>query len=699
MEIEGGIQPYSIVWSDMSTGLVRTGQMPGTEYFTITDGNNCIIIDSSEIIQRSSFDVSSIANDILCFTDTVGTANVTATNGSAPYSFIWDNGEIGPNPVMLHAGVNTVTITDNGNCEVIHQVNINSPPKITIDFSPTAPSCIGSDDGSLSIDIEGGVGAPYAINWFNGNDTELVNNLESGDFCVTVSDATGCEETSCYFLDNPQRITVQESITSVNCSGNCSGAIQLETFGGSGNFNFEWSGPNNYSSMDQNISDLCPGNYIVTVSEILNPNCSETFSYVINMESELEAFIQTNRFISCFGGADGILIGIPFGGVPDYTYTWSSNVTSSNGNAAQNLSAGIYELTITDANGCESIAIDTLTQPDSLTLSFTNVDIVCYGESTGSSRVAIEGGTPDYIINWQNGETSTSIVNVPSQSYSITVTDRLGCTTVDETLVNEPPDSIMINAQIEGVTCFEGSDGRINVFTENTAEPVMYSIDNINFKFDRTFIGLSAGVYTIYVIDDNGCSQEMDINVEESLPLDLDLGEDLVVFFGEEANLNVAVNNNSNDLSYVWNSPNDSVTFSCQDCPNPIVSNITSSFTANVLVTDENGCTGREVINVFVDQEDQIDVPTIFTPNNDNINDRLNIFGSPDIRGVNFKVYSRWGELLFESTDFVPNDPLNGWDGTVNGSPASSGTYTWTAEYILENNDRAFKSGQTYLQR
>jgi len=698
LDIQGGWSPYSIQWSDGTVRNIIDNQIPGTEYFTITDDQGCLVSDSSEIIQNTTFDVNSQFNEILCFTDTIGTATITATNGSAPYAYQWDNGETSAVATMLHAGINTVTVIDNEECEVIHTVDIQSPPQIEINFIPTPPSCIGESDGALTIEITGGIGAPYDINWFNGDIVPTTSNLEAGEYCVTVNDDTLCEEIACFDLPNTQRIFADSEINSVECLGDCDGSISLTSFGGSGDFNFAWSGPDNFSSLNQNINNLCPGMYNVSISEITNPTCFEVFEFEIEVENELEAFIQTNRFISCFGGVDGILLAVPSGGVPDYTYEWSSNVPTTNENSASNLSAGIYKLTITDASGCQNFAVDTLTQPDSLALSFNNTDVICWGENSGVASVQIEGGTAPYTTLWETGATENVITNIGAGNYGVTITDKLGCTTIDKTLVDEPSDSIFILPELEPATCSGWSDGSIKIFTENTIEPVSFSLDSIDFKFDRTFVGLSSNFYTIYVIDGNGCSQELEVFIDESPPLELDLGKDIVVFFGEEANLNVIVTNNTGDLSYEWESPNEDIVFSCQNCPNPIVSNITESFVASVLVTDENGCTGRKSINVFVDQEDQIDVPTMFTPNNDNINDRLNVFGSPDLIVSTFKVYSRWGEVVFIGNNFIPNDPNIGWDGIINGSPAPEGTYTWTAEYILENGDNAFKSGQTFLK-
>ncbi|MBT8231105.1 MAG: choice-of-anchor L domain-containing protein [Bacteroidia bacterium] len=697
LNVNGGWEPYNILWSDGTSGPEVFNQGIGTAHFTITDFEGCAISDSSLIVQFETFDVSSTTSPIECFTDTIGVASVDATNGFPPYQYNWDNGETGSQAFELHAGINLVSVTDEEGCVVVHEVLIDSPEKLEIYFSPTIPSCIGASDGGVAIEITGGIGTPYDINWFDGSFSTNVQNLAAGEYCVTVTDGTGCDESACFNLPDAQRINLNANIKFADCFGNCNGAISVNPFGGSGSFNYAWSGPNNFSSLSKDIDNLCVGTYFLTVSESAEPSCFEVFEYEVDLISELQAFIQTNRFISCFGGNDGILLAVPSGGIADYEYEWSSNVISQNENAALNLSAGIYDLTITDANGCTNIASQTLVEPDSLTLNFSNVDVICFGENSGSSMLNIEGGTPEYITLWETGEETTFLNNLPAGNYSVTVTDRLGCQTIDKTLINEPPDSIKIIPEISTVTCFDGNDGQISIFTENTIEPVSYSLDNIDYKFDRTFVGLFSDFYTTYIIDDNGCTAELEVFIDQSPQLELDLGPSIVVFFGEEANLNVTVQNNKGDLSYIWSSPNGDIDFSCQECPNPIVSNITSSFVANVVVTDENECTGKQSINIFVDQEDQIDVPKIFTPNNDNINDRLNIFGSPDIVILSFKVYSRTGNLIFEGNNMVPNDLQNGWDGTFKNEIAPNGTYTWTAEYLLENGTTAFKSDQTTL--
>lgn len=696
INITGGVEPFIIDWQNGIVEDIILNQTPGIQYFTITDSNNCIISDSSEIIQNITFDVSSISSELNCFTDSTGTAVVTSTQGSFPYSYQWDNGELTNEPIMLFAGVNTVTVTDNEGCVVIHTVDIPSPPKIEIDFIPVSPSCVGGSDGSLTVQINGGVGMPYDITWFDGSRASLVNNLEAGNYCVTVVDSEECEEVSCFNLPDAPSIRIDANVNPESCESDCNGSIDISTMGGSGNFNFAWSGPSNFNSLDQNLTDLCAGLYSLTITERNNVNCSETFEVEIGTASELEAFIQVNRFISCFGGEDGILLAVPEGGVDPYEYAWSNNVTSINVNAALNLSAGAYTLTITDANGCTSSVEQELLQPDSLELKFVNSDVLCFGENTGKTELTITGGTNPYSIEWETGDNGNELDSIFAGNYTVSVTDRLGCTTIDKTLILEPLDSIVIIPEISPVTCFGGRDGQISIFTENAAIPVSYSLDNENFKFDNTFVGLSAGEHTIYVIDDNDCTQELTIIIEQAPELDLDLGEPIVVLLGGAVTLNVVVLNNTGDLSYIWDAPN-IIDFSCTNCPNPEVINILETFTAQVVVTDENGCTGREFINVFVDEEDRIFVPEIFTPNGDNINDRLNIFGSDDLFIESFKVYSRWGNLVYEGFNMEPNDPSNGWDGTFKGELAPTGTYTWTSSFILKSGDRAFGTGQTLL--
>ncbi len=699
INISGGLAPYQVTWNDDAVADTITGLRPGTIFYEIEDANGCVIIDSSEVIQREGFEVSSSASRLDCYTDTTATGMVIATQGIAPYIFNWENGQTLSSADMLHAGDNFVTITDQEGCEVIEPVFVDSPPEIIIIPEIETTSCFGGSDGSIDIRIEGGKGSPYTLVWFNGTTSSELNNLSSGNYCVTVTDSNDCAAIRCFNVNDAPIIEANPELTNVSCLGECDGQIVLSPSGGSGDFSYNWTGPDSFTSSDSIISDLCVGDYQLTITESDDPNCSQIFDLQIEISDVIDVVMLPVKFISCHNGTDGIVEAIPVGGFEPFLYNWSSNVTMSNDSIAGSLSQGVYSVTVTDANGCTSSNELILSEPDSLQASFENTVIMCFGDNTGESIITIEGGRPDYLINWDMGSSSDTLSMLTAGSYPVTVTDRNGCTLIDETEILQPENPIDIALDITDITCSGGSDGIVRLGVTDAVEPVQFSLDNVNFKFDSTFLSLPSGDYTAYVIDANNCEQTIDFTLPEGPELIVDLGMDTTVFFETSIVLSAQVENNQGDIFYNWSTASQDVFFSCLDCPNPFIENITSSFSVTLTVTDDQGCFGEDFINVTFDDLKNVQVPEAFSPDGNGSNELLNVFGDPDIVITSFKIYNRWGSVVYTDSNFTTNNMGRGWNGTFKGTEAPSDSYTWTIEYIVRSGRVEFKSGQTVLLR
>jgi len=704
LSISGGLAPYEIEWNGSTvTDTITTLQL-GFAVFKITDSYGCMVIDSALVEQNSDFDVAVQSTELLCFFDSTATATVTPSGGLEPYMYDWGNGEETNIGTGLHGGSNYVTITDTEGCEVIFEVEIMSPPPLELALTMTPTSCFGGDDGRLEIDISGGAGSNYEIEWFDGTQIDRVINLSAGNYCVTIIDESDCEVIRCFDVEDVPRIEIQESIFPSTCETECDGGVEIVTSGGSGNFFYSWTGPNNFASNTQNLSSLCVGNYALVVSEKDDPNCFETFEIAVGPDSNLEPQIIIEKFVSCNGEEDAILEAIPSGGVSPFTYAWSSNVTFQNDSLATDLGAGVYNVTVVDGNGCQSTASLELGEPDELMAIYNNVDVLCFGESTGAINMEIIGGTPisstgdGYIVEWDTGDQTYNLDSLMDGNYIVSITDKNGCQAIEQTKVEQPDEQIEIIPEIEEVTCFGRKDGTVRLKVLNAVKPISYSLDNSNFKFDSTFLSLDAGDYTAYILDANGCMFSHDFFLMEGEPLEVDLGDNQFVDLGGSIILNALVENNQGNINYFWDAPN-IANFTCLECPNPEIVNITNSFSVTVTIIDDNGCEGRDFMTVFPVEERAISVPTGFTPNGDNINDRLIVFGSEDISIMTFNVYDRWGELVFQNSDFKTNNESEGWNGLINGRPAPKNTYVWTAEFSLKSGRINFAKGQTVLIR
>ncbi len=700
LDISGGLSPYNISWDNGRDQDTITGLSAGRIDYTITDQYGCVIIDSAMVIKRTGFDLEHQVSTLDCYSDSTAMATAIASNGIAPYDYNWSNSSQTQSVNNLSAGLNYVTVTDQDGCEEIDTVLVDSPPEIIIQAIIQETSCIGGNDGSLDLIIEGGVGSSYDILWFDNREDSFIDNLSTGEYCVTVTDENNCEESMCFLVPDKEEIKIDPLVEQVTCEDACDGRITLQPNGGSGDFIFSWLGPNSFASNNENIENLCIGLYSLTISERSNRSCQNIFELDIELENNIQVILDPIRLISCYEGSNGVLEAVVDGGAEPYIYDWSDNITRINDdeNIASDLSQGMYGVTVTDQNGCTSMASLELLQPDPIDITFSNEDIICYGDSTGIAVANVEGGTPPYLLEWNNAASTDTIRNLKAGNYTLQVIDKNGCDYEATTTVNQPDEAIDLSFEFTEITCAGGDDGKVRIGVENAIEPVEFSLDDSNFKFDSSFINLTSGLYTAYILDGNGCKVAEEFMIPDGDELIVDLGKDTTVRFESDIVLSVLVENNTGDLEFDWNSSILS-SFSCTDCPNPLVQNVINTFTATVTVSDESGCTGKDFINVSVIEDNVIQVPTGFTPDGDRINDLLNVFGGPEIEVIKFTVYSQWGNKIYEESNFKTNDINIGWDGTHNGNPVPAGSYVWTAEFLLSSGRKEFASGQTTLIR
>jgi len=202
------------------------------------------------------------------------------------------------------------------------------------------------------------------------------------------------------------------------------------------------------------------------------------------------------------------------------------------------------------------------------------------------------------------------------------------------------------------------------------------------------------------VEDDNGCTFTTDAaTLTEPAPILVDLGTTRSIPFGDTARLSPMIEGGVPPLSYEWQ-PKDSSRLSCFDCREPIAS-IPFQTTVRLTVTDANGCTGEASVNLFAEKNRPVFVATGFTPNGDNRNDLLYVQARADIELdiLSFRVFDRWGELVFQNNDFLPNEPNEGWDGTFRGQKVQPGTYIWHINVEFPDGLKDSFTGQSTIIR
>ena len=368
-----------------------------------------------------------VTSNVNCFTGATGTIDLTVTDGTSPYTYIWNNGETTEDISNLNAGTYTVTVTDANGCVTTATATISQPAgSLTATVSVTQNvNCFGGSNGSIDLTATDGT-APYTYQWNNGATTEDISNLSAGTYAVTVTDANGCSFTISATITQPNAALNGSGVVTqnVSCNAGANGTIDLTVVDGTAPYTYSWSN----GETTEDISNLAAGTYTVTVTDA--NGCTFTTSLTVTQPAAaLNTNISITQNVLCYGGANGSIDLTATDGTAPYTYIWSNGATTED---ITNLTAGTYTVTVTDANGCTTTATGTVTQPSASLSAGTSVtqNVSCNGGNNGSITLTVNGGTAPYTYNWSNGDTTQNIGNLASGNYAVTITDANGCTAI-----------------------------------------------------------------------------------------------------------------------------------------------------------------------------------------------------------------------------------------------------------------------------
>lgn len=367
----------------------------------------------------------------LCYGSSNGSAEVDMLSGTAPYSYYWDDSwsqSINPH---LSAGTHSVTVTDANGCQNTGSTNITEPTQLSVNHNVTNVHCGGSDNGSISLFVGGGV-APYDYLWNNGETTANITDLSAGSYSVTVTDANGCQQVvgSIVVGTDPGIISVINpgDVQHVTCFGGNDGSAMVSVSGGTAPYNYLWSNGQN----SQTASGLSAGLYTVTTTDA--NGCTHTTSINIDEPTEVVATFAYSD-VSCDGSVLGTAEVVVSGGTAPYNYLWGG--TSATGSNISELVVGNYSLEVTDSNGCSATDFDPhYFFVDQEPVPSVVVSSLSGGTSCGGDPVdleAVASGGDSFVYNWSTGQTGANITVSPSASdmYYVTVTNNFGCDVVD----------------------------------------------------------------------------------------------------------------------------------------------------------------------------------------------------------------------------------------------------------------------------
>ncbi len=685
---QGGTGLLNYLWSDPNAQNTATAQnlSVGNYTVTVTDVNGCNITTSTSVTQPPQLTVSTTHTNASCLNFGDGTATAIPTGGVGPYSYSW--GAAGSTQTIsnLAAGTFFVTVTDTNQCTATSSATIAQPSTgVMVTATQTRFACWGESDGDASVSASGSNGAPFTFIWSNGQVGGGASNLATGLYTVTATDPKGCTGSQIAAIQQLDSIHVLTAYSPPTCEGYFDGLVAVVLIegglgmGDSTQYNYQWSLPGAPNSTV--VAGFSAGNYTLTVTDF--QGCVKIHPFVVVSPSPVILQLTVDD-VSCYGLADGTVsvTGVQ-NAVGAVSYQWNSNETTP---VNDSLPIGSYRVTVTDSKGCTASAVATVQQPEPLDLVFQIQPLTCSTDSNAVVTATVTGGTSAYSFQWDNGATTAEIKDLVPGNYTLQVTDQNGCTIAGSANVLQPGALVATVETIEP-ECFGGHDGRIRLLVSGGVSPYRYSINGGPFEGSSAFLALTAGTYDLKVRDVKGCVFSTTSILGQPLQVQVLVGTDTTLVLGDSLLLSPTVNNAVGMTSFEWESALvDS--FTCVSLPNCEEILVKPGFTNTfrVKVTDENGCMGENEIRVTVEKPRGVYVPTGFTPNGDFENDLLLVHGkSMQVRKIlTFKVFDRWGELIYEDHNFSVNDTSRGWDGNFRGQPCDPAVFVWLleAEYV-----------------
>lgn len=377
-------------------------------------------------------------------------------------------------------------------------------------------------------------------------------------------------------------IVASGSVTHVSCKCGNNGAITLTVSGGFPPYTFKW----NNGSTSQNRTGLTAGSYSVTIKDKINQSISLNFTVNQPSAALLASTIGGVTNVSVHGGSNGKVILNVSGGTAPYTYLWSNGATTKDLN---NVPAGIYNVTVTDARGCKTTASACVKQPDpvincnlSASVAGGITDATCFGSSNGAIDLTITGGTAPFTYLWSNGANVQDISNLPTGTYTVLVKDKNNCSATATAFVSQPEPLTPVATSTDA-TCNGGSTGSITVNVTGGTAPYYFSWSNGSNSEDLN--NVPAGTYSVVVTDSKGCSKTESSVVGQPDPMVVTLGSvvNATCNGGTTGSISIAsVTGGNGTYSFLWSNGATS-----QDLQN------VGAGAYSVVVTDLKGCTAN----------------------------------------------------------------------------------------------------------
>jgi hypothetical protein len=706
--------------------LNPTIDAPGTYVLSVTNTVNNCTSSSSVIVEE---DVTPPAIDagqpptLTCVVLSPNLSGTVSSNGNFTYNWTASNGG------NIVSGANTLTpvvnATGNYNLLVTNTVNgCTSTDNVQVLADQVDPTAVIASPSTLTCSVEqitldataSSVGSNFSYQWTTnaGNIIDQTNPLqpivnEPGNYTLLVTNSVnGCTQTFA--------TTVPQDIVNPTANAGADGlltcaitSLQLDGTGSSqnGNYTYLWTTANGQILGGANT--LSPsigagGTYSLVVENEIN-GCTSSDNVVVNVDVQPPIVaIATPAVITCVQ-PQVTLNGSGSQSGPNISYTWTTLdgniVGGQNSNQATVNASGNYTLTVLNtANGCsdaknvqvsDNVVLPAAEAGQPFTLTCSVEQVTLQGSGSNGLNYAYSWSTTNgNIISGAN--TLNPVVNQQG-IYTLTVLNTAtGCTKTDEVEIfretNVPTDFAF---NLKYPTC-KDNDGSITFGQiAGGVGPYLFSINNgQTFLPKIDFTKITPGTYDLMIQDANGCEFHKTLTVPKApdpaiaLPPDfqIDLGDSLEIQATLPPGYPLALID-----TVIW-TPLTGLTFNgntISDLLNPMAKPF-KPIEYKVTVVSGDGCEATDRVIIRVDNEPHIYIPNAFSPwNEDGDNDVVYIFADVDqvVKIKSFQIFDRWGAMVFQQTDFQPNDPAYGWDGRHQGKLQTPAVFVYYAEIEL----------------
>jgi outer membrane protein OmpA-like peptidoglycan-associated protein len=505
VSVSGGKAPYAFRWSNTTMqGDKPSGVRAGDYALTVTDAAGGVFNTQVRVKEPELVTASALVQAPAATGQSNGRATISAKGGAGKFVYAWDNGETAATASALSPGLHRATVTDANGCSFNVEVTIteNILP-LQVQVSETGKIKCSGENSALETQVSGGK-APYTFTWNGGLSGEKPASVKAGDYTLTVADATGTTASATIRVKEPDPLNATALAQAPAATGKSNGKATLTPKGGTGKYSYAWDNGETTAT----AVALAPGKHTGTITDA--NGCSATAEVNITENIlPLQVQLAEKGKIKCAGDKTGIAATVGGGKAP-FNFIW--NKPELVGETPDNVPAGEYTLTVTDASGLSATASINLRQPQSIAINASVSAPASTGNSDGKASAQALGGAGKFTFAWDNGETTAAATRLAPGKHNVTVTDGSGCTATAEVNITENILPLTLNLSESGKIKCNGDKSTLKASVSGGKGPFNYQWSQSGWQGDL-ISDAGPGTYTLTVTDSKNNSQTATVTV------------------------------------------------------------------------------------------------------------------------------------------------------------------------------------------